>query len=114
MSHRLSLLINDQLVLEYDKHNRLPGHQRRFLDQMDADMDAGIRLGDAYIDHPDANQRRDYVAMTLIRATLDSNANLQLAACAYLAHRQPRLQMIKAWEQGEQIDMQLEYQQPED
>ena len=109
MSNTLTVMINNEIFVKYDKRSRLPAQQRRFLDQMDADMDRGIQLGENHIDSPDRAQRSYYVAMMLIRAILNHNENLKTAACAYLSQRDSALQNIRAEEKGEQITMQLEY-----
>lgn len=109
MDNLLTLVINDKTVLQYDSSSRLAGHQRRFLQQMDADMDRGIMVGGEMVVEPDMEQRTDYVAMTLVRAALSHNDNLKQAACAYLGHRNPALRKIVAREQGEDIHMELVY-----
>ena len=111
MRHMLTLVINEQIVLQYDKNNRLPGHQRRFLERMDDDMNRGIVLGAESLEHPDREQRTRYVAMKLVQAALNDNENLKMAACAYLGDRSPELVKIIAEESDENVSMQLVYQQ---
>ena len=94
MNRQLTVTINGNIVLKYDKHSRLPGHQRRFLDQMDSDMDRGIRVDGELIAEPGRDERVSYIAMTLVSAILNDNENLKLAACAYL---------------GDNISMKLNY-----
>ena len=107
MSRLLRVMVNGDTVLEYNCDNRLPGHQRRFLDKMDADMDRGISLAGESVVDPDKSQRVSYVAMTLVRAYLDGNENLKLASCAWLGDRSPELREIVANQEGDSISMQL-------
>lgn len=105
----LLLVIDGEHRLSYDKRQRLPGIQRRFLDQMDADMDGGIRLDGTQIDDPDPDQRLHYVALTLVRAALDANDNLQLACCAYLGDRHPRLVQVVAAVNADRLSLDLAF-----
>ena len=109
MSDTLRLVLDGEQVLSYDRRQRLPGIQRRFLDQMDADMDRGIRLQDTQIESPEPEQRLHYVALTLVHAMLDANDNLKLACCAYLADRYPHLVGVVARQDPENIHLQLEF-----
>ena len=109
MSDTLRLVLDAEQVLSYDRRQRLPGIQRRFLDQMDADMDRGIRLQDVQIENPEPEQRLHYVALTLVHAVLDANDNLKLACCAYLADRYPDLAQVVARQDSDNIHLQLEF-----
>lgn len=109
MTDMLTVILNDQVVVEYDRRNRLPGQQRRLLDQMDADMDAGIQLGDRHIENPDRSQRSYYVAMNLVRAVLNHNEQLKTMTCGYLGLRDEKLSKIIAEASEEQVTMQLVY-----
>lgn len=108
--HMLTVILNDQVVVEYDRRNRLPGQQRRFFEQMDADMDAGIQLGEHHIENPDRSQRSYYVAMNLVRAVLNHNENLKTMTCGYLGLHDENLSKIIAQAGDEQVSMQLVYQ----
>ncbi len=105
----LTIIINDETVLEYKKDNRLPGHQRRFLDQMDRDMDEGIDLSGQYIQNPSQVEKVSYVAMYLVNSILNSNENMTIASCAYLSHRMPELDQITASHNNDQISVELRY-----
>ena len=68
MDNKLRVSLNHVDVIEYDRNRRLPGHQRQFLDKMDADMAQGFELAGEFIPAPDAMQRAKFVAMQLIMA----------------------------------------------
>ena len=109
MSSDLEVILNGQLLVKYPRNTRLPGKQREFLDIMDIDMDKGINLNGKAIDSPNNQQRTHYVAMKLIHALLSNDDGMIKAACAYLANRQPALQLIKATEEDESTSLELVY-----
>lgn len=111
MSDKLVVLFNGQAVVEYDRNKRLPGHQRQYLDRMDANMDAGIELAGESIDNPDAVQRAKFVAMHMANALMDEHDAMIAAACAYLATRLPELKQVKVVQQGEELMLDLIFDQ---
>ena len=107
MTPILSIVINDEIRLEYDRSARLPGKQRDFIDMMDADMDEGIVLEEEQIVAPNRLQRGQYVAMTLLQGMEADNEALVGACCAYLSNRLPDLREIRAQADTEAFSMQL-------
>ena len=100
--NKLHDIVNDTSILEFDRSKPLPGHQRRYLDQMDITMDAGIKLGKDDIENPNTLQRAQYIANSLVNALFEENYDLGIAMCTYLAKRIPDLLQIKAiGEKGE-------------
>jgi len=92
---KLYVIFNGNPVLEFDRRKPVPGQQRRYLDNMDARMDQGIQLGDDFIEAPNALQRSQFVANSLVNSLLSKNDTLAVAMCTYLAKRMPDLQQIK-------------------
>lgn len=111
MANNLAIFINDAKVLDYNKNTRLPGKQWQMLDAMDLDMDEGIELDDNLIDTPDKMQRANYVAMNLLYGIEKNNERMISATCGYLASRLPELKIIKAVENGNEITMELIFNQ---
>lgn len=111
MTDKLVILFNDQPVVEYDRGMRLPGHQRQYLDRMDSDMDQGIELAGQAIAEPDALERAKFVAMHLAQALVDEHDAMIAAACAYLASRLPDLKKLKVMQQGEDLMLDLVFEQ---
>jgi len=107
MSIKLIVALNGQDVVEYDRDVRLPGHQRQFLDKMDMDMDKGLEMNGQFSAKPDLGIRAQYIAMHLVQAVLKDNEAMIAAMCAYLATRIPDLKKVKAEEQGENISIDL-------
>ncbi|HFD87179.1 MAG TPA: hypothetical protein ENJ35_05845, partial [Gammaproteobacteria bacterium] len=92
-----AIVINGEKVVEHDRNKRLTGIQRRFLDEMDQKMDSeGIEMGNEKFDSPNAVQKAQYIANTLINALQNENESLAAACSSYLARRLPDLQQVKA------------------
>ena len=107
MSNKLIVVLNGQPVIEYDRNIRLPGHQRSFLDKMDMDMDKGVSINGQSTANPDLGVRAQYIAMHLIQAIQNDNEAMISAMSAYLANRIPDLKKVVADEHGENISIDL-------
>ncbi|MDH5391651.1 MAG: hypothetical protein OEY11_00565 [Gammaproteobacteria bacterium] len=114
MNHKLTVYINNESIIEYDRNKRLPGKQREYLDKMDSDMDAGFMLGDEKIDQPGAKDRAKFVAMTLIHSIDANNEQMIVATCAYLATREAGLTEVRADADGDNMMLDLVYDQGEE
>lgn len=110
-SNKLTVVINGQAVIEYDRNKPLPGLQRRYLDQLDQDMDEGIMLGDVRVDNPNGIQRAQLIANHLINAIEEDNDAVIAATCAYLANRMPSLKQVRATDSGEGMTIDLIFDQ---
>lgn len=107
MSNRLSVYINNNKVLDYDKNTRHPGKQRQFIEGMDLDMDEGIEINDEMIHSPNKMQRANYVAMTLLYGLEREDEGMIAATCGYLVNRLPDLKQVRAIDIGDEITMEL-------
>ena len=96
VGNKLHIIINDMVILEYDRSKPIPPEQHIQLDQMDLKMDAGILLGSDQIESPNTLQRAQYITNTLLSALFQEDYNLGTAMCTYLANRIPDLQQVKA------------------
>lgn len=114
MNHKLTVYINNESIVEYDRNKRLPGKQREYLDKMDSDMNGGFKLGDEQIDNPDNKARAKFVAMTLIHSIEANNEQMIVATCAYLATRELSLTEVRATAEGEHMMLDLVYDQGEE
>lgn len=94
--NKLHVVVNDVPVLEFDRAQPIPGHQRRYLENMDARMDQGIQVGAEFFSSPDPITRCQFVSNSLVNALFAENYSLALALCTWLADRIPELQMVKA------------------
>ena len=107
MMSNLSILINDQLVFEYDRSTELDESQLAFLDKMDSDMDRGIKISSELISKPDTKQKATFVAMNLLRAMKqDDNARIAVY-CAYLCRRLAHVVEVHARDRDTGIDIEF-------
>ena len=91
----LYVIVNGEPILEFDRKKPVPGHQRQYLDNMDAQMDQGIKLGDDFIENPNALVRSQFVANSLVNMLFKEQYSTAIAMCTYLAKRLPELQQIQ-------------------
>lgn len=103
MAKKLYVSLNGKKIIEYERDKRLPGHQRLFLNKMDDDMSRGFVLGGEMIEHPDENDRMNYIAMKLVQGIVADNKGLVTAMCAYISNRYSAVREIQAWEEGDQV-----------
>ena len=107
MSNLLGILINGIAQLEYDRDRPLPDHQAVYLEKMDEKMKLGIEIGNELIENPDLNQRAQFVAANLLNAMQTGNEEMSAALCTWLANRLPDLKQVKYDENGEQVSIDL-------
>ena len=107
MSNLLGVLINGIAQLEYDRDKPLPDHQAVYLEKMDEKMQRGIEIGNETITNPDINQRAQFVAANLLNALQIGNEEMSAALCTWLANRLPDLKQVKYDEDGEQVSIDL-------
>jgi hypothetical protein len=103
----LSVFINNQIVLSYDKNTRHPGKQCQFMDTMDLDMNEGIEVNGEIITNPDKMQRANYVVMSLLYGIENKSEGMISATCGYLVNRLPELKQIRAVENGQDVTLDL-------
>lgn len=94
MSDKLTIVLNGQAVVEYDRDKPLPQHQQSYLDKMDAELDKGLQLGGENYQDPNRHQRAQFVALQLFQALEANNDAVIAASCAYLATRLPDLKQV--------------------
>jgi hypothetical protein len=107
MSNLLGILINGIAQLEYDRDRPLPDHQAVYLEKMDEKMKQGIEFGNEIIENPDINQRAQFVAANLLNALQTGNEEMSAALCTWLANRLPDLKQVKYDENGEEVSIDL-------
>lgn len=109
MPNMLSVYINGEKVLDYDKSARQPGKIRQHLEGMDVDMDEGIELNEKHVSNPNKIQRAQYVAMSLLYGIQFKSDGMISATCAYLANRNPEIKQIRSIETGDEVTLDLIY-----
>jgi hypothetical protein len=93
---KLVVLINNEVVFDYDREISFAEEQLAFLDKMDNDMDKGIKIHGELLTNPDRQQRATFVVMNLIKALQQENDAVKMSSCAYLINRFPQLSEVHA------------------
>lgn len=107
----LTVVMNGQAVIEYDRNKLLASRQRLFLDHMDRDMDSGFSLDGRQENSPDLLTRARFVATSLAEALETENDSVAAATCAYLALRLPDLKQVRADRKDGQMHIDLVFDQ---
>ena len=105
--NKLAVLINNEIVFEFDRDLTVEEQQLAFLDKMDSDMDSGIKIHGELLANPDSQQRATFVVMNLIKALQQDNEAVITASCAYLVNRFPRLIEVHANDHGKSVKIEL-------
>ena len=108
----LTVVMNGQAVIEYDRRKPLASRQRLFLDHMDRDMDSGFNLDGRQEVSPDLLTRARFVATSLVQALEAQNDSVAAATCAYLALRLPELKQVRADNKDGQVHIDLVFDEP--
>jgi len=97
MSNKMAVVINGEVILEYDRSVALTEQQHLSLEKIDHKMDGGITLAGEHINSPDKNQRLQFISLNLVQALVnDGNEALIAASSSYLAENLPDLKQVKA------------------
>lgn len=111
MPDKVGFLLEGQEVLVYDRSQVLPSRQREYLDIIDAQMDAGFILSDKQIDHPNLQQKTQFVALNLVTALTQNDDKTAIIMFTYLVDRMPELKQAKAktkdTETGQQVGVEF-------
>lgn len=108
----LTVVINGEAVIEYDRRKPLAPRQQSFLDRMDQEMDTGISENGDLEASPDALARARFVANSLLAALEEQNDSLAAATCAYLALRLPELKQVRAHQKDGETHIDLVFDKP--
>ena len=108
----LTVVMDGQAIIEYDRNKPLAPRQRLFLDHMDRDMDGGFSLNERQETAPDLLTRARFVATSLIEALEAGNDSVAAATCAYLAQRLPELKQVRADRKEGQMHIDLVFDKP--
>lgn len=95
MQQIVKLLVNNEVLLEYHRDVPLPDLQRRYLEDMDQRMDAGIFLDKHFIEKPDQKQKAEFVSLMLLKFIDEDRHNDASAMFTYLVNRLGELKQFK-------------------
>lgn len=92
----LTVLVDGEPQLTYDRSLPLAEAQRGYLERLDVRMDGGVQLGGERIEAPDTLQRAQFIALQLVDGLQQDDDARVAAACAWLATRLPDLTQVRA------------------
>lgn len=103
----LAVVVNDELILQYERTRELPTHQQQHLDSLDKKFDQGIELQGEFLQKPDIESRAKYMALSLMEGIIYQEDAKAAVSLAWLATRIPDLKQVKAIvdEQGTHFDL---------
>lgn len=104
---KLTILVNNEIVFEFDRELTFSEQQLAFIDKMDSDMESGIKIQGELLVSPDGQQRATFIAMNLIKALQQDNEASVSASCAYLVNRFPELIEVHANDHENSIMIEL-------
>ena len=108
---KLAIVVNQELVLEYDRNHPLDDRQKSSLNNIEAKLDLGIRVDDQFIAQPTVRDRATFIANQLLHAYLNDDDPKIAICCAYLASRLPELKQIRSTHHPDRISIQLVFDQ---
>ena len=103
----LAIVVNDELMLQFDRSKTLPPHQLEHLRQLDSKFDEGIELQGEFLEMPDLQQRARYMSLSLMEGIMYQEDAKAAVSMAWLATRLPELKQVKARvdENGTQFEL---------
>lgn len=108
-NNTLHVLLNKQLVLEFDRNKPTPEIQLEYLNNMDARLDAGIQVGNKTIVPKNQLEKAQYVANNMVNSLLKDDFNQAIAMCTYLGNRLKDLKQVVCVGKEDDSGMQIEF-----
>jgi len=93
-SNILHVLLNGEVVLEFDRNKPIPEIQLEYLDNIDARLDAGIQMGNKIFIPKKPLEKAQYIANLMVNSLLKDDFNQAIAMCTYLGNRLIDLKQI--------------------
>lgn len=93
-SNTLHVLLNQEVVLEFDRNKAIPEIQLGYLDNIDARMNFGVQLGDELVIPSNQLEKAQFVANSMVNSILKDDFNQAIAMCTYLGNRLPDLKQV--------------------
>jgi len=93
---KLAIVVNDKLMMSYDRSVELPEKQQQYLQKLDIKFEQGIQLQEVDIPSPNMEQRAKFMAFSLMEGILYQEDSMAAASMAWLANRLPDLKQLIA------------------
>ncbi len=81
----LAVVVNDQLMLEYNREIELDEHKQKYLDSLDAKFDQGIELEGEFLANPTLQQRAQFISLSLMEGIMYKDDKMASVSLAWLA-----------------------------
>lgn len=103
----LAIVVNDELMLQFDRSKELPERQQQHLAKLDAKFDQGIELQGETLHKPNIEQKARYMALSMMEGIMYQEDAKAAVSMAWLATRLPDLKQVKAIvdENGSRFDL---------
>ncbi|MBK8454094.1 MAG: hypothetical protein WAQ53_07840 [Thiofilum sp.] len=108
----VTIVVNDQAVMQYDRRKQPSSEQFAYIDNMDKQMDQGIEIAGTFHKKPDPVVKSQLVAQHLLIALADKNYSLAAAMCTWLSERMPELIKVQASGTVESMRVDLVFARP--
>lgn len=105
----LHVVLNDKVVLEFDREKPLPDEQLQYLDNMDSRMNEGVQLGDEFVKSLNPLQKAQFVANSMVNGLLNDEDNQAIAMCTYLGNRLADLKQVICTGKDDATGIQIEF-----
>ena len=106
MNNSFNVTLNKQIIYNYSVRP-VPARVRRFLDEIEEDMDKGIQLGEEKVVAPTDFQKLQFVALKLFDAIEKKDSNMEEVLSAYLMNRKGQLKEVRIALSDEIINLKL-------
>ena len=100
------LVLNNEIIYEYSQVTH-PARLRRFFDEIERDLSAGINLVGEAIESPTDLQKFQYISMMLFDALEKNNQNLVEVLSAFISTRCNEIDEINIQQQGDVFNLSL-------
>lgn len=92
----LAIVVNDQLMLEYDRDVVLDDNKQKYIDSLDVKFDQGIELEGEALSNPTLQQRAQFISLSMMEGIMYKDDKMASASLAWLALRLPDLKQVVA------------------
>jgi len=92
----LAVVVNDQLMLEYNRDVALDENKQKYIESLDAKFDQGIELEGEALSNPTVQQRAQFISLSLMEGLMYKDDKMASASLAWLALRLPDLKQVVA------------------
>jgi len=92
----LAVVVNDQLMLEYNRDIPLDENKQKYLESLDAKFDNGIELEGEKLSNPTLQQRAQFISLSMMEGIMYKDDKMASVSVAWLALRLPDLKQVVA------------------